>query len=381
MRFLFAFCEAIALSSIRSEEVPVKPSHAIATIKDDQELSIMSTSSPSLAKSEKQLLKRSFLSGITGLLLCFGVMTAKAPAQNLTDLTQNGGQFWETFHHGTIMANGVRLHYVEGGNGAPLLLVPGWPESWYAWRRVMPALAASGRHVIALDPPGMGDSDHPETGYDLKTVAADIHALVTSMNLTKDGPIDVAGHDVGTWMSYAYASSYPQDIRRLVLFDAALPGVTQLPAGVPTDTNNVKSWHFSFNRLEDLPEILVSGHERAYLAWLFAHKMTKQWALTPADLDEYVRVFEKPGAVRASFAYYRAAFSSEGLAQAHEWAQHKLPMPVLTVGSEDGIGGILNLTLQSVAVNAKGDIAKGCGHFVAEECPETVVKEISDFLH
>jgi pimeloyl-ACP methyl ester carboxylesterase len=201
------------------------------------------------------------------------------------------------------------------------------------------------------------------------------------MNLTKDGPIDVAGHDVGTWMSYAYASSYPQDIRRLVLFDAALPGVTQLPAGVPTDTNNVKSWHFSFNRLEDLPEILVSGHERAYLAWLFAHKMTKQWALTPADLDEYVRVFEKPGAVRASFAYYRAAFSSEGLAQAHEWAQHKLPMPVLTVGSEDGIGGILNLTLQSVAVNAKGDIAKGCGHFVAEECPETVVKEISDFLH
>ncbi len=341
----------------------------------------MLVSGLSPAESEKQLLKRSFLSGITGLLLCFGVMTAQAPAQNLTDPTQNGGQFWETFHHGTIMVNGVRLHYVEGGSGAPLLLVPGWPESWYAWRRVMPALAASGRHVIALDPPGMGDSDHPETGYDLKTVAADIHALVTSLNLTKDGPLDVAGHDVGTWISYAYASSYPQDIRRLVLFDAALPGVTQLPAGVPSDTNNVKSWHFSFNRLDDLPEILVSGHERAYLAWLFAHKMTKQWALTPADLDEYVRIFEKPGAVRASFAYYRAAFSSEGLAQAHEWAQHKLPMPVLTVGSEDGIGGILNLTLQSVAIDAKGDIAKGCGHFVAEECPETVVKEISDFLH
>ncbi len=85
----------------------------------------MSISDPSPAESEKQLLKRSFLSGITGLLLCFGVMTAQAPAQNLTDPTQNGGQFWETFHHGTIMANGVRLHYVEGGNGAPPALGSG----------------------------------------------------------------------------------------------------------------------------------------------------------------------------------------------------------------------------------------------------------------
>ncbi len=335
---------------------------------------------PSPIKTRRQPLKKFLLSGITGVIFCLGAIPAQAQTKDLTDPTQNGSAFWQTFHHGSVVVNGVRLHYVEGGSGAPLLLIPGWPESWYAWRRVMPALAASGRHVIALDPPGVGDSDHPQTGYDLKTVAADIHALTTSLNLAKDGPIDVVGHDVGTWISYAYASSYPQDIRRLVLFDAALPGVTQLPAGVPSDANNVKSWHFSFNRLDDLPEILVDGHERAYLAWIFSHKMTKQWALTPADLDEYVRIFEKPGAVRASFAYYRAAFSAEGLAQAHDWAQHKLPMPVLTVGSEDGVGGLLQQTLQGVAINVKGDIAKGCGHFVAEECPEIVVKELSGFL-
>ncbi len=165
--------------------------------------------------------------------------------------------FWQTFHHGVVKVDGIRLHYVEGGSGRPLLLIPGWPESWYAWRRVMPALAASGRRVIALDPPGLGDSDHPETGYDLKTVAADVHGFVTALELTKAGAIDVVGHDVGTWIGYAYASTYPGDIRRLALFDAALPGVTPLPAGIPDYATAVKSWHFVFNRLDALPEILV----------------------------------------------------------------------------------------------------------------------------
>ncbi len=332
------------------------------------------------AKEGRRLFRMVLRSSMACVFSTLLYMTAQISAQTVNDQTQIDGNFWQTFHHGAIVANGVRLHYVEGGSGAPLLLIPGWPESWYAWRRVMPAFAASGRHVIALDPPGIGDSDHPETGYDLKTVAADIHALVTSLHLYNYVPVDVGGHDVGTWISYAYAASYPQDIRRLVLFDAAIPGVTSLPPGIPSDANNIKTWHFSFNRLDDLPEILVSGHERAYLSWLFAHKMTKPWALTPADLDEYVRIYEKPGAVRASFSYYRAAFSAEGLAQAHEWSQHKLQMPILAVGSENGIGNILPQTMQSVALNVKGDIARGCGHFVEEECPQTVIQEVSDFL-
>ncbi len=289
--------------------------------------------------------------------------------------------FWQTFHHGVVRVEGMRLHYVEGGSGRPLLLIPGWPESWYAWRRVMPALVAAGRRVIALDPPGMGDSDHPETGYDLKTVAADVHAFVDALDLTKAGPIDVVGHDVGTWIGYAYAASYPGDIRRLALFDAAIPGVTPPPpAGIPDYATTVKSWHFVFNRLNDLPEILIQGHEREYLTWIFTNKQSKIWAITPADLDEYVRVFKEPGAIRASLAYYRAAFGPEGLAQSRAWAQHKLEMPVLAVGSEDGVGPLLYQTLRAVAVDVSGTIAKGCGHFVHEECPDIVVEDLSGFL-
>jgi pimeloyl-ACP methyl ester carboxylesterase len=291
------------------------------------------------------------------------------------------GDFWKKFHHGAVKVNDVRLHYVEGGRGPSLLLIPGWPESWYAWRRVMPALVASGRHVIAVDPPGMGDSDHPETGYELKSVAKDIHEFTVALNLTKDGPIDVAGHDIGSWISYAYASSYPKDIRRLVLFDAALPGLTiSASAGIPDYETNLKSWHFSFNRLNDLPEILVRGHEREYLTWIFMNKTVKNWVITSDDLDEYVRVFTKPGAVRASFAYYRAAFSPEGLAQNKEWAQQKLKMPILAVGSSNGVGDLLYKTLRPIATNVSGDIAEGCGHFVLEECPNVVSEHLIKFF-
>ncbi len=300
------------------------------------------------------------------------------------DLTEEMEQsdFWKIFHHGAVKVNGVRLHYVEGGRGPSLLLIPGWPESWYAWRRVMPALVASGRHVIAVDPPGMGDSDHPETGYELKSVAEDIHEFTVTLNLTKAGPIDVAGHDIGSWISYAYASSYPKDIRRLVLFDAALPGLTITASdGIPDYETNLKSWHFSFNRLNDLPEILVQGHEREYLTWIFMNKTSKNWAITSDDLDEYVRVFTKPGAVRASFAYYRAAFSPEGLAQSKKWARKKLEMPILAVGSSNGVGDLLYKTLRPLATNVSGDIAEGCGHFVHEECPNVVAEYLIKFFN
>ena len=168
--------------------------------------------------------------------------------------------FWTEFRHGTVTVNGVRLHFVEGGNGEPVLLLPGWPQSWYAWRYVMPLLLAAGRQVIALDPRGMGDSDRPASGYDLQTVTSDVHGFVGALGLTSKGPVDVVGHDVGTWIGYAYAAEWPVDVKRLAVFDAAVPGVTPPPAaGIPSPEANLKTWHFGFNRLDDLPELLLQG--------------------------------------------------------------------------------------------------------------------------
>ncbi len=313
------------------------------------------------------------------LLISAGARTGHAEGNAEPPLAAG---FWKTFHHGVVTANGVRLHYVEGGSGAPLLLISGWPESWYAWRRVMPALAASGRHVIAVDPTGFGDSDHPSSGYDARSVAAELHGVVSALGLTKAGPIDVAGHDIGTWIGYAYASDWPGDVRRLAVYEAALPGISPPPpAEIPSSARNVKTWHFAFNRLDDLPEILVQGHEREFLAWIFRNKTFRTWAIGPADLDEYVRVFASPGGVRASFAYYRAAFSPDGLADNRARAQRKLTQPVLAMGGEHGVGDAMLATMRTVATDVRGGTTPGCGHFILEECPDTVIRDLEAFFH
>ncbi len=289
--------------------------------------------------------------------------------------------FWNDFRHGSAHVNGVRLHYVEGGSGAPILLIPGWPQSWYAWRLVMPLLAARGRRVIAVDPRGMGDSDKPASGYDLTTIATDLHQFANALGLLNDGPLDVAGHDIGTWIGHAYAADWPEDIRRLALFDAALPGITPPPpAGIPAAEANLKTWHFAFNRLDDLPEILLQGHERAFLSYLFHTKAINRWAIAPADLDEYERVFSAPGAVRAALSYYRVAFSAEGLAQSRSRGDKPLAMPILAMGAEHGVRDALLNTLRNIATDVQGGILQGCGHYMPEEMPDAVADELLRFF-
>ena len=289
--------------------------------------------------------------------------------------------FWTQFHHDTVVIEGVRLHFVEGGSGAPILLLPGWPFSWYAWRYVMPLLAMEGRRVIALDPRGMGDSDRPASGYDMRTVAAELHGFVEALSLTASGPVDIVGHDLGTWIGYAYAAEWPGDVKRLAVFDAALPGITPPPpAGIPSAEANVKTWHLAFNRLDDLPEILLQGRERELLTWLFRAKSTRSWTITPADLDEYVRVNAAPGATRAALSYQRHALGLEGIAHTRARAERKLAMPVLAVGAESGVGAMLLDTMRLVAADVRVGVFAGCGHYVPEEAPRAVAEQIIRFM-
>ncbi|MGB6008583.1 alpha/beta fold hydrolase [Castellaniella sp.] len=286
-----------------------------------------------------------------------------------------------SFHHDHIRVGDVNLHFAECGRGKPLLLVPGWPQSWYAWRKVMPGLAAHGRRVLAVDPRGMGDSDKPAQGYDLSTVANDFHRLAEALQLMSDGPLDVAGHDVGAWISYAWAADHPGDIRRLALYDAALPGITPpAPAGIVDEVANTRTWHFGFNRLQDLPEQLVEGRERLYLDWLFRNKLRDRSAITPADLDEYTRVFSAPGAARAGFNYYRALFNEGGLERNRQRGEHPLAIPVMAWGASDGVRDALLRTMKQVADSATGGVIESCGHYIPEEAPEVVTRQLMDFF-
>lgn len=288
--------------------------------------------------------------------------------------------FWRVFHRDTATVDGVRLHFVAGGRGAPVLLLPGWPQSWYAWRYVMPLLAEAGRRVIAVDPRGMGDSDRPASGYDMRTVAAEIHGFIEALELTADGPIDVVGHDIGAWIGYTLAAEWRQDVRRLAVFDSALPGISALQsAGIPSEEANVRTWHFGFNRLDDLPEILLQGREREFLAWLFRAKALRGWTITSTDLEEYARVNALPGATRSALAYYRHIFSAEGLECNRRRAETRLDIPVLAFGAQRGAGSILFDTMRMVAHDVSGGVFDDCGHYMPEEAPRVVAKEILAF--
>ncbi len=290
--------------------------------------------------------------------------------------------FGDVVHH-MVEVHGLRLHYVTAGSGEPVVLIPGWPESWIAWRKVIPSLVSAGRGVYVFEPRGFGDSDKPETGYDLDTAADELHGFLAATGLDRNGGVDIAAHDVGVWVALAHAELHPADVKRLVVIEAAIPGISPPPpAGIPSDAVNLKSWQFSFNRLPDLPETLVQGRERAYLSWIFATKAKRTGAIEPAVLDEYVRVLSEPGALRASFEWYREAFSANALARTGLRATRRLTMPVLALGGDGGVGDALHATVAPLGDRVEGGaIGKGCGHFLPEECPDDLVASMLAFWH
>ena len=281
--------------------------------------------------------------------------------------------FNQRFKHRTAVARDCRIHYVEGGSGETVVLVPGWPQSWYAWRHVMPSLAQS-RRVIAIDPPGLGESGTP-AAYDTATIAGYIDALLHTLNLAR---VDFVGHDIGAWLGYAYAVRHPAKVRRLTLIDAAIPGIAPADAFALTPDRINKTWHFSFNALPDLPEALVAGRERLYLAWLFNTRTTNKAAIDDAAIDEYTRVYSAPGAMRSGYAYYRAIFDS--IAQNKATAATPLSMPVLAVGGAQWMGPMMEAMVAPVAADLRVKIVAGSGHFVPEEAPADICRIVQEFL-
>jgi pimeloyl-ACP methyl ester carboxylesterase len=304
-----------------------------------------------------------------------------------TGLAQ-GARSADQIEHHVAKIDGTRFHYVTAGTGDPVLLLPGWPESWIAWRKVLPLLVGAGRRVIVLDPRGFGESDKPAGGYDLDTAARDLHGFLEATNLATAGGIDIVAHDVGTWIAHAHAANYPADVKRLVLTESNIPGVTSFASsGIPSEAVNLKSWQFAFNRLNDLPEMLIQGRERDYLAWIFATKSFRSYAIDAAALEEYTRQYSAPGAMRAGFAWYRANFDADGLAQAKARAAKRLTMPVLALGGSEGVGDALRATAATIGDRVQGGAiaprqarpGDGCGHFLPEECPDELTEAVVKF--
>jgi pimeloyl-ACP methyl ester carboxylesterase len=278
-----------------------------------------------------------------------------------------------TFSHHTASVNGIQLHYVIGGQGDPVVLLHGWPETWYAWRHVMPALAKN-YTVIAPDLRGLGDSSKPPTGYDGKTVAEDIHQLVTQLGFKT---IFLVGHDIGTQVAYSYAAAHPTEVKRLAVMDLTIPGFE--PAG------RMPIWWRLFHQTPDIPEALVQGKEMMYLSWFYRNLAYNPSAITQADINEFVSHYSAPGGMRAGFEYYRA-FPQEAI-QNENYSKTKLTMPVLALGAGyiPVFGG--NITMPSIvygmkilAQNVEGITVPNSGHWIPEEQPEFVIKQLANFF-
>ncbi len=272
----------------------------------------------------------------------------------------------------SILGNGV--HALTAGSGTPVVLLPGWPETAEAYSEVLPALAER-HHVLAIDPPGLGESSESTGGYDTGSISKQLEDALRSFTPQS---IHLVSHDVGAWIAYAWAAQFPERIRSLTLLDSALPGLAP-PLSFPLPPEvNVKLWQFSFNTLPDLPEVLTQGRERQLFEWLFQHKAQHPERLSQAKLDRYVDCYSRPGAMSRGFAYYRAAAKSAS--QNIEFSKTMLQMPVLALGGKSGVGDRLRMSMESLAVHVEGGEIEDCGHYVMEEQPEVVSSRLIEFF-
>lgn len=276
------------------------------------------------------------------------------------------------FIHNDALVNGHKIHYVTCGQGRPLLLLHGWPQTWYAWRFIMPELARE-YTVIAPDLTGMGDSDAPAQ-FDQQTAANDMYQLMQQLGHTD---ILLVAHDWGAAVAYQYAVSYQREVRKMVILDVGIMNASL--ENRPLLPRTGKSlWWFPFHLVEDLPEMLIEGKERIYLNWFYSNSTFNRNAITAADLDEYTRCYAAPGAMKRSLTYYRNVFNTIDLNR--ENALTKLTIPVLALGGEHSFGLYPFESMKTVAENVSGGVIPDCGHYMAEEQPGLLLERLMSYF-
>ena len=281
--------------------------------------------------------------------------------------------FTDTFSSRIVETGGLRQHVVVGGDGPPLLLVHGWPESWYAWRFVMPGLAQS-HTVIAVDQRGMGATGKPEDAYDAGTLAADLIALMDALGHARFG---VISHDTGVVISYALAADYPDRVDRLVVSEIPGPpgALPSPPMFVPQPLND-RLWHIPFNRAGRVAEQLVQSREDIFYGYEFAVQGGP--ALPDHVIEYYVDHFRNDQSLRGGFGFYRDWDAT--LAQNAERAKRPLPMPVLAIGGAQSWAEHVGEAMHAVAADVETAVVPGAGHWVAEQAPEALLEALTRFL-
>ena len=274
------------------------------------------------------------------------------------------------FRHRMLNVGDVRIHAVIGGEGPPLVLLHGFPQTWWEWHKMMPLLA--GRHsVVALDLRGAGHSDKPQTGYDKASLAADVHGAMQGLGFQRYA---VCGHDIGAMVALALACTHRDAVTHLAILDAPMPGWSAWDANFA----DPKVWHFGFHMKRDLPERLLLGREYDYVSSFIFDRIFDHEAFAIEDLEVFARAFAQPGNTRGGLEWYRA-FPADHAA-ALVWKRHPLAIPVLALGGEHRYGARMVAMLDEFATEVSGGSIADCGHWLPEERPVETTAALLAFL-
>ncbi len=281
----------------------------------------------------------------------------------------------DNFKHEFADLGEVTLHYVTVGDGDPVVLLHGWPQTWYEWRLLMPLMARDFK-LMAPDLRGLGQSSRPVSGYSKKIAAEDIWALMHD-HLGYD-QFHLVGHDVGGPVAYHLAVAHPEAIQKLVIVDVLVRA--DLLKGASRSA--VSRWHHGFNQIVDMPEALTQGREGVYLGWFYKVGGARPDALMEEAQAEYIRSYSQPGAMRAGFNYYRA-FPTDYMDNQAIPEGHKLPMPLLGLsgGAKSGRRDLVRQSLENVADDVTAIVVEDAGHWLPEEQPEEMARHLTAFFN
>jgi len=269
----------------------------------------------------------------------------------------------------------IGIDYVIGGHGPTLVLLHGYPQTWYEWRDILPTLAEH-YTVIAPDLPGAGRSDAPAAGYDKKDLAADIHGLLVKIGHDRD--IRLVGHDIGTMVAYSYAAAYPRDVAKLVLSEAPIPdpSIYSFPSLTAAGPG---AWHFGFFALTNsLPEDLITGRESLWVDKFIDDLEVVKGAVTPNDVAVFAGYLKDPAHLEASFQWFRTL--PQDMANDAVYQKTKLTMPVLAIGASGSLGSFVPDQVRQYATDVTGVVVPDSGHWMYEEHPAEMAQILLTFL-
>jgi pimeloyl-ACP methyl ester carboxylesterase len=302
-------------------------------------------------------MKRTIAVALTSLFLATAASAEVQPPEGFTAAKQQSGD--------------VKLYYVrDGGPGETVILLHGFPQTWSSWKKMMPLLSAD-YDVIAVDLRGVGGSDKPKTGYDKKTSAQDIKALMDELGIKK---ANIVGHDIGGMIAYAFAAQFPEMAESITIIDVPIPG-TEIFTAISQDP---RAWHFAFHDDPTVPEVLVTGREQFYYSNFMQRVDAGTGKIGEEEIAEAVTAYTVPETMTAGFNWFRTA--KQDALDNKEYFKTKLTMPVLglNAGKLAPFPYVVEM-MKPFATTVEGQTLDS-GHWIPESVPDETVKLLNDFF-